>query len=72
MHSIYIGQLVRPVAAPLLVHMHVCLGDVAYGLQLSAPCMGVGAYFKWKMIYCFMKRFLLPYIMLEHIVFDFF
>ena len=34
MHSIYIGQLLRPAAAPLIVRMCVCLG----GLRLSAPC----------------------------------
>ena len=29
MYSIYIGQLVRPAAAPLIVRMHIRLGGVA-------------------------------------------
>ena len=29
MRSIYIGQIVRPAAAPLIVHMHACLRGVA-------------------------------------------
>ena len=30
MHSTYIGQLVQASAAPLILHMHACLGGVAY------------------------------------------
>ena len=69
MRSIYIGQLVWSAAAPLTVHMRVCLGGVAIVYYYLHPAWGV--YLKRKMVYYFNNHFLLPYIVLERIVFDF-
>ena len=38
MHSTYIGQLMQPAAASLIVRMCIHLGGVAIMLCLSAPC----------------------------------
>ena len=68
MHSIYIGQLLRPAAAPLIVCMHVCLGVWLWFVIIRT--LHGGVYLKWKTVYYFMNHFLLPYIILECIVFD--
>ena len=39
MHSIYIGQLLRPAAAPLIMCMHVCLGGVAIMCDYLHPAL---------------------------------
>ena len=39
MHSTYIGQLLRPVAAPLNVHMRVRLGGVAMICDYQHPAI---------------------------------
>ena len=39
MHSIYIEQLLRPAAAPLIVCMHVCLGGVAMVCDYPHPAI---------------------------------
>ena len=69
MCSIYIQLRLGPAAAPLIMHMRICLGGVAMVCYNQHPAWG--GYFKWKMVYYFMKRFLLPYINLERIVFNF-
>ena len=40
MRSIYIGQLLRPAAAPLIVCMHVCLGGVVMVCDYPHPAWG--------------------------------
>ena len=39
MHSTYIGQLLRPAAVPLIVHMHVLLGGVAIIYDYPHPAL---------------------------------
>ena len=39
MRSIYIGQQLRPAAAPLIVHMHVHLGGVASAYYYPHPAI---------------------------------
>ena len=39
MHSIYIGQLLRPAAAPLIMRMRVCLGGVAMVCDYPHPAL---------------------------------
>ena len=39
MHSIYIGQLLRSAAAPLIVHMRVRLGGVAIMCDYPHPAL---------------------------------
>ena len=39
MHSIYIGQLLRPAATPLTVRMCVCLGGVAMVCDYPHPAV---------------------------------
>ena len=69
MHSIYIGQLVWPAVAPLILCMHIHLGGVSIVYYYLHPAWG--AYLKRKTVYYFMNHFLVPYIILERIVFDF-
>ena len=42
MHSIYIGQLMRPAAAPLIVHMAICLGGVVIICDYLHPAICLG------------------------------
>ena len=39
MHFIYIGQLRRPAAVPLIMCMHVCLGGVAIMCDYPHPAL---------------------------------
>ena len=39
MCSIYIEQLLRPAAAPLIVHMHICLGGVTMVCDYPHPAV---------------------------------
>ena len=42
MHSIYIRQLMRPAAAPLIVHMAICLGGVVIICDYLHPAICLG------------------------------
>ena len=55
MHSIYIGQLMRPAAALLIMHMGARLGGVAIICDYLHPVWG--DYLKWKMVYYFKNHF---------------
>ena len=39
MHSICVGRLLRPAAAPLVVHICVCLGGVAIMCDYLHPAL---------------------------------
>ena len=47
MHSIYIGQLMRPAAAPLIVHMAICLGGVVIVCDYLHPAICLGRWLTW-------------------------
>ena len=53
MHSIYIGQLVQSVAAPLVMHMHGYIRDLATvrNYQYTAVFLN-----PWTFAYCFRKQ----------------
>ena len=55
MHSIYIGQLLRPAAAPLIVCMRVCLGGVA--MVCDYPHLAWGGLFKMENDLLFYESF---------------